>query len=968
MRKLILACTTSAIALISAPAFAQDAPAPDASAQEAPADEATDDAAIVVTGSLLARDGSRAPTPVTAVTSDSLVQIAPSNIADALNKLPVFAGSSNQNSGLTFAATAAPAGNYLNLRGLGSQRMLVLLNGSRVTPTTNSNAVDTNMLPNLLISRVDVVTGGASAAYGSDAVTGVVNFILDEKFQGIKGVAQAGISSKGDAFSYRYGAAFGTSLGDRIHIIGSYEHYKSDGVPSLNDRSWATGAPILTGTGTAGLPYTQTPDARTNVMTYGGYVFNNTGGAITTGPLGNVQFRPDGTLAPFNHGLPVNSATEIGGDGIIYSTTLAARLKTDQAFLRAAIDLTDTIEFVAQGTYGRSVSGYDTQAQNHRPGSNRSTMIFPENAYLRPEVASAITNAGLPSIQIGRFFRDIPLMTQRSVTEFYNIQAGLKGEIGSDWRWDVNYVHGRSTLDFAASEFDSRRYFAAIDAVRDPASGRPVCRITLTDPTFLPGCVPMNVIGEGNISQESYNWVRGESKHKIVNRMDYVNANIRGDLFDLPAGPVMLALGAEYRHQKLDQTSNADPASLSTPAQRAAYFGNIRAVPGSALKFLVANVGIASGSQTVKEAYGELLIPVFKDQSFAQNLDLNLAARITDYKTSGTVKTWKAGISWIPVDGLRFRGTQSRDIAAPSLYDLYAGANVRNLGVQDPLTGQLVVPQIINQGNIDLQPETADTTVLGVVLTPRALPGLTVSIDAYRIKIKGAIQTTSETAQLSECHASGGTAPICDSIIRPFPYSNSTPANAPTQIFVLPQNLAALTTKGIDFEVNYRTSLDGLLPSVGGNLDLRAFVNYLDTYNTQAGVTQPVIQRAGRRLTSAVDAGGIPKWRALLSQTYSNGGFTLSLTERFTGTYQRVIGVTAAGFPNKAPNRIYVDLNLSHDILADKGELFLNVQNLFDVKPPIFQTGAATDLHAPTDKTIYDVIGRYFTAGVRVKF
>lgn len=950
MKTLVLACSTSVLALAAVPA----------TAQETESDSAPQSNDIVVTGSRLVKDGSQAPTPVTVVTNEALLQTAPSSIPDALNKLPVFANSSNQNTGGTFAATAAAKGNYLNLRALGTQRVLTLLNGSRVVPTTNTNAVDANMLPQMLVSRVDVVTGGASAVYGSDAVSGVVNYVLDEKFTGIKAMAQSGISTHGDDFSYRYGGAFGTSIGDRIHILGSYEHYKSAGIPSLNDRNWAHPGTSFGGGGNAANPYVVVPNATTSVMTYGG--------KVATGIFKGQRFLPDGTLAPFVCGAPVGSdapcagVTQIGGDGVKYTTSMAAKLKTDQAFLRTSFDLTDSIEFFVQGIYGRSESQFNTQAENQRPGSNRNITIFSDNAYLRPELAAQLNAAGESSIaQVGRFFRDIPLMYANTVTDYYSVQAGLKGDLGGSWKWDANYVHGQSKLKLTASEWDTRKFYAAIDAVQAP-SGQVVCRITLTDPSFLPGCVPMNVIGEGNVTQAAYDWARSASRYQTTNKMDYVNLNFSGDLIDLPAGPISVAFGAEYRHQSLGQTSNGDPASLSTQAQRDAWFGNIRAVPATALKFLVVNVGEASGSQTVKEAYGELQIPVFKDKPFARNLDLNLAARVTDYKTSGTVVTWKAGGTWTPIDGVRVRVAQSRDIAAPSLYDLYAGANVKNLGVVDPFTGKLFVPQIVNSGNINLDPETANTTTIGAVFSPAAIPGLTASIDAYRIKIKGAIQYTNENTQLSECFRSNGTAPVCDLITR-------NALNEITAIQVLPQNLAYLTTQGIDFEVSYTTSLDRLLPSIGGTLNLRAFANYLDKYDTQASATQATLAHAGHVLVGYASP-GLPKWRGLLSQTYMRDRFTFALTERFTGSYDRgMTEVFASDFPLKSPNRTYVDVNMTYDLSSNNNaQVFLNVQNLFDVTPPVHQFGGAADLNTPTDTAIYDIVGRYFTAGVRVKF
>lgn len=856
----------------------------------------------------------------------------------------------------------AAKGNYLNLRGLGSQRLLTLLNGSRVVPTTNTNAVDANLLPQLLVSRVDVVTGGASAVYGSDAVTGVVNYVLDERFKGLKTVAQTGISTYGDGMSYRIGAAGGFSIGSRVNVVASYEHFKSDGIGSIDDRPWSHPDVALTGAGTAANPYAQTPMARTSVLTYGGN--------ITTGIFSGQRFQPDGTLTPFvAGGRTGSSATQIGGDGVVYSTSFNSSLKTDQAFLRTSIDLTDSIEFFAQGTYGRSETNFDTQSPNNRPGSNRSLTIYRENPFLRPEIAAQLTSAGQESFQMGRFFRDIPFMHANSVTTYYSGQAGLKGKLGGSWGWDVNYVHGRSKLDLKASEFDSRKFFASIDAVRDPSSGQIVCRVALSNPGFLPGCVPLNPFGEGSVSTAAAQYTRGISEYRTVNQMDYVNANVHGDLFNLPAGAVAVAFGAEYRHQTLNQTSSADPAAVATAAQRAAYFGDIRGVPASALKYLVTNQGAASGSQAIKEAYGEISIPVFKDKPFAQSLDLDIAGRVTDYRTSGTVKTYKAGLSWTPLLGLRVRATQSRDIAAPSLFDLYAGPNVRNVGVQDPLTNTLVVTPIINQGNLDLKPEKANTTTLGIVVQPRALRGLTMSVDAYRIKVNSAIQTSNETTQLNECQASGGTAPVCALIVRPLPYTNTSAANVPTQIFVLPQNLASLKTQGIDFEVNYSTRLGGVFEPIGGTLSLRAFANYLDEYSTQASASQPVLKRAGKTI-NGYTTGGLPKWRGLLTQTYASTAFDLTLSERFTGSYYRgVTEVFAAGFDTHAPNRTYVDANINFNIEArGKPQFFINVQNVFNVSPPVQQYSAATGLTVPTDTTVYDIIGRYFTVGFRTRF
>jgi hypothetical protein len=245
---------------------------------------------------------------------------------------------------------------------------------------------------------------------------------------------------------------------------------------------------------------------------------------------------------------------------------------------------------------------------------------------------------------------------------------------------------------------------------------------------------------------------------------------------------------------------------------------------------------------------------------------------------------------------------------------------------------------------------------------------LTFSVDAYRVSIKGAIDTQSAISQLLDCFNSNGTAPVCSLIDRPISPTSTAPGNYPTTIRVVPQNLANLLTKGIDIEASYRFSLDSLFPGAGGDLTLRAFVNYLDAYDTQATAGSAVRNRAGR-VTADVDGQGLPRWKGMLTQTYSNDRLGLSISERFTGKYTLGSPNIIYAVPVVAPNRVYVDTNLSYDFGQDKNiQAFVNVQNLFNIDPPQLNTALITNLSVSTDKAAYDVIGRYFTAGVRVKF
>lgn len=933
------------------------------SAQDADGNAASRDR-IIVKGSRLIFYGLQTPVPVAVVETDAFQDITPSNIPDAVNKLPQIANSDNQITGATFQAGTSLTGNFLNLRSLGTDRLLVLFDGQRLVPTNRTNAVDINMLPQLLVSRVDVVTGGVSAIYGSDAVTGAVNFVLDDKFEGVKAIAQAGLSDQGDNFSQRYAAAFGASIGARAHILASFNHYDSNGIGSLYDREWAHDRPSFTGSGAEQNPIRLTPNPRWNGIT--------DGGLIVGGLLDGMKFEPNGALTPFEHGIPSGRSTiETGGDGVKFGSEngavpLSAPLKTDRAFARATFDLSDSVEFYAQGMYGKSRIFADTVPANNRAATrSRRLTIFTDNPYVPEDVSEALTASGEDNFVLSRMFNDMPPMTQEVKTRFYMASAGLRGDIEDLWTWEANYAYGRSRYDLAANEFDSRNLYAAVDAVRDPDTGNIVCGVTLTKPGYLPDCAPLNLIGEGNWSEAAYDFVRRDSTYRIINETTYVNFYMQGELFDLPAGPAILGIGGEYRTHKLKQTSNSDPFFLDDPMVRAEYFEGIRGVSPSARLFMVTNIGGASGTQKVKEINGALLAPLIGDKPLVQNFSLNMAGRFTDYKTSGSVWTYKFGGSWTPMDGVRFRASHSRDIRAPSLFDLFAQGNVQQAGFIDPHTNLDSVISTSTGGNPDINPEFGKTTAIGMVLSPAAFPGLSFVVDAYRIKINGAIRTSNAEDQAVLCEASNGADPVCGLISRPFPFSNTSPENYPTVINIMPLNLARLETQGIDFELSYTMLLDNMLPSVGGTLSLQAFTTYLDKYDTQGNETAAIVERAGKQ-----DIGGLPKWRGLLRQTYNNGPFTASFAEHFTGSYFQ--GTTEIYEPGlgKAPNRTYVDMNLAYRLGSEEQiEVFFNIQNLFDVDPPLTnESGSGANLVAPTDKSFYDVRGRFFTTGVRVEF
>jgi iron complex outermembrane recepter protein len=946
-RKKLVGGVASFALTLAAGAHAQS-PAPAETGAAKPADEAV----VVVTGSRAIRNGAAAPTPVTTLTAQALIQAAPSNIPDALNRLPQFLGSASQYHSVTFNATSGLQGNYLNLRGLGPQRVLVLLDGNRVPPTSSSNAVDSNVIPQMLLERVDVVTGGASAAYGSDAVSGVVNYVLNKRFKGLQIVAQGGKSGEGDASSHRVGVAAGKSFaGGAGHVEFSVENYANDGIKHQSDRELYDKFALVVGSGAATNPYTQVYNARFNDVTFGGL--------IRSGPLAGNSFNPDGTISPFVTGTSTGTSNVVvGGQGAYQpATVLVPKLETTQFFGRTSFDFNDNLSGFIQAGAARSETSYLSAFATRRAGTSNGITIFANNPYLSPALVTALGST--PSFTLSKLFGDAPGNEQKSVTESYNFQAGLNGKIGSTIRWDASYVHGDAKLKLSQVEQNNRNFYAAVDAVRAP-DGKIVCGVTLTNPSLLPGCIPINVLGTGNLDPAALAFIRKASQSQIENSIDVIAANLRADLFQLPAGAVSIAFGGEMRWQKLEQTSNANPAV-------AVDYTGIRGVPTGVLPFATTNVGIANGKQNVKEAYAEVNVPILSDKPFARRLDFNGAARYTEYKTSGAVRTWKLGTIYEPVKGLRLRATQSRDIAAPSLFDLFSGQQAAVGTNTDRHTGLTSLSTITTAGNSALKPEEADTFVAGIVVNPSFAKRLTVSIDAYRIAINDAIGTTTAQDELNDCETSGGTAPVCALIIRPLPYSNTTAANFPSQIFVSPQNLAKLKVKGVDVEANYSIPLESVVP-FGGTLDLRGFVSYLGTYDTKPSANAAIVHRTGT-VTATGTTSGLPKWRGLVQQSYRGHGYTVQLTERFTGTYLRTANEAFDPAFVKAPNRVYTDAYFSKEFSTQKYLTgFIQIENLFDVAPPVLPATVNPGFTYPTDKTIYDVLGRNFTLGVKLRY
>jgi outer membrane receptor protein involved in Fe transport len=922
-RFLTAGVSLSVLAALSAvPAFAQEvtpatdsavapqgkAPDPDQSASP------SDGSDIVVTGTRVVRNGYDAPTPTTVLGAETLQTKAAATIVDALVTLPAFKNTST--------ASTASVGNsgtagqsFVNLRGLGPTRTLVLLDGQRVVPSTAIATVDLAILPSALIERVDIVTGGASAAWGSDAVAGVVNFVLDNRFSGIKGDIQSGISQYGDNATYKASLAVGTDFGEHGHVVLSGEYLNSAGVfPHARPFSSFPIAAVINNTGATAangqfkrliLPY----------VYYGGAAY---GGVITSGPLKDTEFLPGGATGTFPSGQFRGTFQVLPGlnPNVPWFNTLAylaTPLERGSVYGRISWDIAPKLSIYATGIYANSMSGPYASTPPNTVVSGAIT-VRRDNAFLPQSVRDQMTALGLQTISVGRYSEDWgnSLVSRQNITK--RVVAGIQGNIGGSWKIDVYGEYGQNRDIFLiANNALPANIAQASDSVVAPG-GQIVCRSTLTNPND--GCVPLNIFGAGSASPAAIAYVVGKSRAVLDLTQKVAAASISGEPFSTWAGPVSLAAGAEYREEEAVQT--ADQLSIAG-------------------KFAIGNPKPLSGQFNVKEAFAETVIPLAKDITLLRSLDLNAAVRFTDYSTSGSVTTWKIGGNWEPFADLRFRATRSRDIRAPNLLELFTAPIQQSATVIDPVTNTQPLIQSFSVGNPNLAPEKADTTSAGVIYKPSWFPGFQASVDYYDIKVNGAIATLALQDIVNRCNSGNQT--LCDLITR----TNG----AITQIQNPYLNLQSLSTRGLDLEASYRRKV------AGGDFSIRALANRTISFKVSDGVT--TIDRAGDMLT------GQPKWTGELIVSYANSGFMLTADTNYIGGGKYDVTFVNPNDinDNSIPSRAYLNLQASYDLGGGKRhtEFFFNVSNVFDtVAPAIF---------AVTNGPNYDRIGRAFRVGFR---
>ncbi|WP_404713852.1 TonB-dependent receptor domain-containing protein [Sphingomonas sp. MMS24-J13] len=911
---------------------------------------------IVVTGSRIARTGFTSPTPVTVVGAERLEARAITNVGEALNELPSFRAL------VTPATQQAAGGNIgarvLDLRGLGAARTLVLLDGKRFVPSTTTGTIDVNLIPSILVQRTEVVTGGASAAYGSDAVAGVVNFILDKKFQGFKGSVQYGESQRGDAKDYNVSLAYGTKFAeDRGHFIVGGEFDKNKGMGDCYTRSAWCPNDMLVGNskaGDGGFPasYRAGPNGTGNLSQDGLVNFGTTAaGATSLAPRG-ITFNPGGTTRQYQYGRIIGNSTAplfmIGGEGAnengyLQGIILMPPVRRITSYGHLDYEFSDALKANLDLSYGQ-VKGTIIGSE----ARDAAFVINRNNAFLPAQLAGVMDANNLTSVSVGRVFGDLGGSVDHSVNDTYRAVASLEGRIGGSWKWDAYYEYGRNKFrqDYTGDVIIARMRNATNAVV---SNGTTVCAINADNITTNddPSCVPFNLFGRGQSSAAARAYVAPSGWQTADTTENVVSGNVHGDLFQLPGGPLSIASGAEFRSDKL--VGGADPLSAAS----AFWSFNGKAI---------------NGKIEVAEGYVEAVAPLLKDVPFAESLELNGAVRRTHYKRSSVAAasstanatTWKFGAVWQPIPDIRFRATKSRDIRAPNISELFGPVTSGRTTIIDPVNGgQQIQINSLSGSNPALNPEKADTWTAGIVLSPHwdFVRSLRFSADYFDIKVKGAIATLGAQTVVQRCAA--GATEFC-----PFVSRDST--NTLTLVQDVLQNVNQQVSRGIDFEGDYATRIGSL-----GKLDFRLLATHYLEFSTRdtVGVTDRVGQTGYRAGTTT----GVPNWTADALIGWTIDRFTLTGHARFISRGKLdalLVGPEDPGYAvtltnsvssNRVAARTYFDLSGNFRVTSNI-EIFGAINNLFDKDPPL-----APSAQGGTNQVYFDPIGRYFKAGVRVR-
>jgi outer membrane receptor protein involved in Fe transport len=1041
---------------------------------------------VVVSSTRLQAAGFNAPTPVTVMDAAALQEQAKPNVFDSLKDLPALQGSTGASAQAGTTSNGLLGLSALGLRALSPLRTLTLMDGQRVVAANLNGVVDVSMVPQMLIQRVDIVTGGASASWGSDAVAGVVNFVIDKKYQGFKMNMLAGGSGYGDMGNLLVQFAAGTGfMNNRGHFEVAGEYSYNDGLlprypqgqqhtslpGNIDGRSLSRQSGISTygsdGATPAGLPRSFYGALRQQVN-FAAYGLIQGGSATSPSPKAYTTFGANGQAYPLQlAGNCFKTAAGILQGGINNSCFGTASNPGDQVntheftqglinpltrgslYSRVSFDLNPDTQIYATVLY----SGSRTENTPAQGNSDKSGTIHCDNAYLPqtnlfgPGLTAAqtlaacltaypltgtqtVASAGIP---FGSNFANI--LTDQNMHIFRQTRRatvggdGVFGLFGKSWSWSTYFEHGESDTSIKIQNMplsnapvdpatglvnqNLSRFNLSQDAVFD-GFGNVVCRNTVAQSY---GCVPWSPFGSDPINAgaqayfDNQNAQGGQTNGNNVimtNRQEAFSFSVNGSPIEDWAGPVAVALGFEYREEHYSQ--RADPyaagISASTPATFTepctdpfvdcglTTFGNIGA-------YNAGNYHNGRGTFHVNEAFLQVGVPLLND-TFWGKADLEIDGRHARYSTAGDANTWKVGISWdTPIPGIRVRALQSRDIRAPNLSELLPPVQGANGSFQNDFTKNTTPQNIIGvtAGNINLKPEKAQTTEVGIIWQPEFIPGFQMSVDYYRIGIRGAIIALSSQNLEDQCFAEAtGQIPAgnnCSTaVIRTannIPQSASNPGGPLTgssivasNVFAIvaqPFNAASIVTDGFDLEASYRFDLQDY--DITGEWVLRSLINHTSKYILDTGVVgTPRFQELVGNVSAGNNGatyngygGAVLNWKVQETQSYQNDDWGIDLTERWLSggltTNRNAIVCQPGTCPlptptnptinfNRVDSMFYLDVGLNWNY-SPKTTFYTKIDNVTNIRPP--DIGSQDN-----NQVLYDVIGRMFRFGVRLNY
>lgn len=1010
IRRNLLASTIFAGSLMmSAPAFAQSAPADDA---------AIEGDAIVVTGSRIATTGLNSQSPLQVIGAEAIRESGAVNIQDLLLENPAFGTPGISRTNSNFSTSSAGVAT-VDLRDLGSDRTLVLVNGRRfVAGVPGSSAVDLNVIPTQLIERVDVLTGGASAIYGSDAVAGVVNFIYKKDFQGVEANGQFGLSEEGDDIRRQANLTFGSNFADDRGNVIVHLGYSNEGAVFTRDREISAVDQASTGAFVTGDPndfFKITRPFNSSFAPQGRFFDRR----IVNGAPANVTVGTFDQNNNFIPGFSSNGSATRPADGFNRSALRTIAIPTERYIFasNANYEITTGIEAFFEGSYAKTITttrlepfpldsidlfpatgGYFNVENRQLDAGGNATGPIVVNPFVPAALLAGLGDSngdGLRDVAFTRRLSDVADRGNRASRDTFRFLGGVRGDVFSDFKWEVFYGYGQTAeAQVSSGQFNVVNFRNALNVTRN-AAGELVC----TDPNSRQeGCVPVNVFGRNTITADGLRYIDAPSFYNVTIGQKLAGANIAGSLFDpFGQGAIGIAAGLEYRKE----TSSAEFDAL----QQAGLNGG-NAIPAT------------RGSFDVKEAYGEIRFPILTD-TIVKELSINGAGRVSDYSTVGTVYSYNGGVEFAPVEALRFTAIWARSTRAPNVGELFSPpSQTFPTGLQDPClgvtaatTGTLgtvcrsypgVVANIaangaftLNQadlqgvsgfdrGNPALNEEKSDSFTARFILAPRSIPALRnfgFTASYFNIRVKDAIVSTPRQFILDQCFGAGVQS-FCSFLTRRPTAEGSNSAGSLDEIDSASTNSGGLRTRGVDFTVNYSQDLDTLL-GIPGKINLTGSYTHMIE-----GVVFPLPGAAPDFFDGEV---GSAKDRFFVSAGYSLDSFSVVFRGTYTGVSylddQFLAGFQDPSLPEnqdadpdndvqldrrskfgRVGPEFYGDVQLRYRP-SDTFEFYVGADNVLNNKPPVLPSGLPGNITGTeTASDVYDPFGRRFYAGATLRF